>query len=125
MKTQHIISWILQLVIIAVLIPSAYMKLTGAPDSVSIFTQLGMEPYGRYIIGFLEASACLLLVTPNSAAHGSLLTICIMLGAALAHLTKIGFNSSSCFSCLVILIISAIVTYLRRMQIKSIARMLN
>ena len=125
MKKQTIISWILQICIIIVLAPSAYLKLTGAPESTSVFTSLGMEPAGRYIIGFLEAIACLLLITPNSAAYGGILTVCIMLGAILAHLTKLGFNDIACLTCIILLIISSIVTYLRRMQIRSIARMLN
>lgn len=125
MKTEIIISWILQVCIAAALIPSAYLKLTGSPESVATFTQLGMEPAGRYIIGFIEAAACLLLLTPTSAAYGGLLTVCLMLGAVLAHLTKLGFHDVSCVICIALLIASAMVTYLRRMQIRSIARMLN
>ena len=125
MKPQTIISWILQICIIAVFIPSSYLKLTGASESIETFTLLGMEPAGRYIIGFLEAATCLLLIAPNSIAYGGILSFCIMLGAILAHLTKLGFNDAACFICIALLIISAIVTYLRRMQIKAIARMLS
>ena len=125
MKKENIISWILQLCIVIAFAPSAYLKLTGAPESIATFDTLGMEPAGRYIIGFLEAAACLLLLTPNSVAYGSILTFYIMLGAILAHLTKLGFGESYSFICLALLVASAVITCIRKMQIKSIARMLN
>lgn len=125
MKPTHIISWILQLSIIALLAPAAYFKLTSDQESVAIFTSLGMEPAGRYIIGFLEAAACALLLTPNSVAHGAILSLGIMLGAVIAHTSKLGFNNIFAYSSITLVIGSSIIIYIRRKQIKSIARMLN
>jgi len=122
---QQIISWILQLCIIAMLAPAAYFKLTAHPESIAIFSQLGMEPAGRYIIGFLEAAACGLLLTPNSAAYGAILSLGIMLGAVIAHLTKIGFSDLFSYSSVALIVCASVIIYLRRKQIKSIARMLN
>ncbi len=123
--TQQIVSWVLQLGIIALLAPAAYYKLTGHNESTALFTTLGMEPGGRYIIGFLEATACALLLTPNSAVHGAILTLGIMIGAIIAHLSKIWFDSMFAYFSIALVIASSIVIYLRRKQIKSIARMLN
>lgn len=122
--TAQIISWILQLTIITLLAPAAYAKLTAHPDAVALFTTLEMEPAGRYIIGFLEAATCALLLNPNSAVHGAILSLGIMIGALIAHLSKIGFDNMFYFS-LILIITSSAIIYLRRKQIKSIARMLN
>ena len=123
-KTK-IISWILQLCIITMLAPAAYFKLTGHEGAIDLFTMLGMEPTGRYIIGFLEATACVLLLTPNSAVHGAILSLGIMIGAVIAHFSKIGFGDMFDYSSIALVICSSAIIYLRRKQINSIARMLN
>jgi hypothetical protein len=120
-----IISYVLQLFIIALLAPAAYHKLTSDAGSMALFTMLEMEPTGRYIIGFLEATACLLLMIPNSAVHGAILSLGIMIGAVIAHCSKIGFSEMFHFSSLALVISSSLIIYLRRKQINSIARMLN
>ncbi len=122
---SSIISYVLQLFIISMLAPAAYNKLTSDPGSIALFTILEMEPTGRYIIGFLEAAACVLLVTPNSTVYGAILSLGIMIGAFIAHCSKIGFNDLFHFSSLALMICSSIIIYLRRKQINSIARMLN
>jgi uncharacterized membrane protein YphA (DoxX/SURF4 family) len=120
-----IISYVLQLLIIAMLAPAAYHKLTSNADSIELFTMLEMEPTGRYIIGFLEATACILLLIPNSAVYGAILSLGIMIGAVIAHCSKIGFSEILHLTSLALVICSSIIIYLRRKQINSIARMLN
>lgn len=92
MKARLTFSWILQIIVVLILITPAWTKLIGTPEEIALFTQLGMEPTGRYIIGFLEALAIVLLLIPSSVTWGALLTLCIMSGAAIAHATKIGFG---------------------------------
>jgi len=126
MKSKSkIISWVLQLCIIALFAPAAYSKLTSHEASIALFTELGMEPTGRYVIGFLEAVACALLLMPNTAVHGAILSLGIMIGAVIAHFSKIGFNDMFAYFAIILVICSSAIIYLRRKQIKSIARMLN
>lgn len=120
-----ILSWLLQVGIVAVMAPAAYAKLTDSPESVALFTELGMESNGRYIIGFLEAVVCVLLLIPHTAVHGAVLTLGIMLGAIMAHLTKIGFTDAFSFLSILLTIASATIIFLRRKQIPAIARMLG
>jgi uncharacterized membrane protein YphA (DoxX/SURF4 family) len=91
MKKNHIISWIVQIIVAAILCYPAWGKLTSSTVEVELFTVLGMEPHGRYIIGLLESLAIILLMIPRSAVWGAFLALCIMSGAFLAHATKIGF----------------------------------
>ena len=125
-RSSLIISWILQLSIAAIFIPTAYFKLTGNPESVALFSKLGMEPTGRYVIGFLEAAACGLLLNPNSAVHGAILALGIMMGAVIAHSSKIGFSDGVFgYIAIALVIVSSAIIFIRRKQIKSIARMLS
>lgn len=123
--TERIISWILQIIIIVVLADAAYLKLSNNLEVIQMFSALGMEPAGRYIIGFLEAAACGLLLLPNAAVHGAILTFGIMLGAIIAHCSKIGFEGITPWAAVILVILSSIIIYLRRMQIPSIARMID
>ena len=124
-KSTHLLSWLLQLCIVALLAPAAYFKLTDHPESIELFTDLDMEPTGRYVIGFLEAIACLLLLIPQAIIHGALLSLCVMMGAIIAHFTKLGFSEMFSFAPILLVILAAVIIFLRRSQIKSIARMLD
>ena len=43
------VSWILQIVVAAILAQTLYFKFTAAEESVYIFTTLGIEPWGRIV----------------------------------------------------------------------------
>jgi len=122
---QRSISWVLQLVIVSILGYASFLKLSDDPVEVELFTMLGMESTGRYIIGFIEAAACVLLLLPNAAVHGAILTFGVMLGAMIAHCSKIGFEGMTPLAAILLVVSSLVIIYLRRKQIPSIARMLN
>lgn len=84
------LSWILQVVIAVILVQTLFFKFTGAPESVWIFSRLGMEPWGRIGTGVLELIAAILILTPRTATLGALLAAGLMLGALASHLTKLG-----------------------------------
>ena len=89
---KNIITWIAQILVVLILGQTLFAKFTGAPEPVELFTQLGMEPTGRYLIGFLELVACLLLLSNGSAALGAILAWGLMSGAIIGHITEIGFQ---------------------------------
>jgi len=89
-KPGRIVSWICRLVAAAILLQTLFFKFSGAPESVYIFTQVHMEPWGRYGSGVAELIASLLLVLPCYAWAGALLAIGVMLGAIGSHLTVLG-----------------------------------
>ncbi|MEX0326797.1 MAG: DoxX family protein [Puniceicoccaceae bacterium] len=90
MKKNHL-SWGLRLVAAVILLQTLYFKFTGAPESVAIFTQLGLEPHGRIGIGIAELIASILLLLPQTVALGALLGTGLMAGALMSHLTQLGF----------------------------------
>jgi hypothetical protein len=65
---MKILSWILRIVAAAILAQTLFFKFTAHPDSVAIFTAIGMEPEGRILIGVLELIAAVLLLVPGTVA---------------------------------------------------------
>jgi len=82
--------WVPRLIAAGVMAFVAYLKLTDNPGDVAIFTQLGMEPHGRYLVGVIEGFCALVLISPY-APVGAVLTSGVMLGALIGHATKLGF----------------------------------
>lgn len=73
-----------------IMIQTLYFKFTGSPESVYIFTTVGMEPWGRWSVGVMELIASLLLLMPSSAWLGGGLALGLMAGAIGMHLTLLG-----------------------------------
>lgn len=75
-----------------ILLQTLFFKFTAAPESVYIFSTLGLEPSGRIGSGVAELIAALLLLWPASAWVGAALALGIMGGAILSHLTVLGIE---------------------------------
>ena len=84
--------WVLRLLAAIILLQTLYFKFTAAPESIYIFSRIGMEPWGRIGTGILELIAGVLIVIPATTAFGSLLAVALMAGAIFFHLTKLGVN---------------------------------
>ena len=93
MNTKNIIYWAARLVTAVILLQTLYFKFTGAPESIAIFTKMGMEPWGRYGTGIVELIASLLLLMNSTAKFGALLSVGTMSGAIASHLFIIGIES--------------------------------
>ena len=87
-----VVSWVLRLVVAGILAQTLFFKFSGAAESVYIFSQLGMEPWGRIGSGIAELAAVILLVWPGWTALGALLSLAVISGAIGAHLTKLGIE---------------------------------
>ncbi|WP_040253698.1 DoxX family membrane protein [Psychroserpens mesophilus] len=83
---------ILRIIVAIILIQTLRFKFTSHPDSVYIFTKVGLEPMGRIIIGIVELLAGLLLLFKKTAWAGALLTLGVIGGAIMMHLTKLGIE---------------------------------
>jgi putative oxidoreductase len=91
-RTEKIISWICQLGAAGILGQTLFFKFTGAPESVYIFSAIGMEPWGRIGSGVMELVAVFLLLYPRTPVLGAVLAIGLMAGAIFFHLTKLGIE---------------------------------
>ena len=86
------LSWVLQLSVAVILLQTLFFKFTGAEESVFIFSTLGVEPWGRYASGLVELVAAALLLVPGCATYGALLSLGVISGAIVSHLTVLGIE---------------------------------
>lgn len=93
MNLKIILSWLLRLAAAVILLQTLYFKFSGHPESVELFTKLGVEPWGRIGTGVIEVIASVLLLIPAISFFGALLGVGLMAGAILSHLTVIGIES--------------------------------
>ena len=124
---QTITSWVLQVVVALILFQTLFFKFTGAAESKYIFSKLGLEPWGRIGSGVVELIACILLLHPRTVTLGAVLSLGVISGALMSHLTKLGIvvvNSDGTrdggllfILALTVFIGSAVILVLRRDQI--------
>jgi uncharacterized membrane protein YphA (DoxX/SURF4 family) len=89
---NNLLKWALRIIAAIILLQTLYFKFTGAPESVYIFTTLGIEPWGRIGSGVAELIASILLLIPRTTWMGAGLALGTMLGAIGSHLTKLGIE---------------------------------
>jgi putative oxidoreductase len=89
-RAGRIASWTLQIIAAGILGQTLFFKFSGAPESVYIFSKLGVEPWGRYLAGTTEIVAVILLLTPRLAVAGAAMTLGVMAGAIASHLGPLG-----------------------------------
>ncbi len=123
MKTNNILSWTFRLIAAIILLQTLYFKFSAAPESVYIFSQLGLEPWGRIGIGIAELIVGILLLIPRTAWLGAVGGIGVITGAIFAHLTKLGIivqgdGGTLFFLALAVFISCLIVLYLHRVDLQ-------
>lgn len=92
MKKNKILSWVLRILAAGLLLQTLYFKFSGAEESIYIFTEVGIEPWGRYSTGVAEAIAAILLLIPSTIAFGALMGAGIMAGAIASHFFILGIE---------------------------------
>ena len=84
----HLIPRLIVVIVIGQTLPFKY---SGAEESVWIFSQMGWEPWGRYLIAMVETLAILLLLSPWYII-GAIITLSIISAANFLHFTRLGLN---------------------------------
>ena len=113
---------ILRIAVALILIQTLRFKFTAHPDSVYIFTKVGLEPFGRIGIGVLELIAATLILIPKTIWAGSILTIGLLSGAVMMHLTLLGIEINNdggllFYMAVGVLILSIIILFTQRKNI--------
>jgi hypothetical protein len=106
-----------------------FFKFSAAPESVYIFTTVGMEPWGRIGVGILELLAAALLLFNRTAWLGSALALGLMSGAIVMHMTKLGISVQGdggylFFLSLMVTVCSAFVLFQNKSKVESVLRFL-
>ncbi|MCT4628657.1 DoxX family membrane protein [Winogradskyella sp.] len=129
MKSDKIIL-VLRIAVAIILIQTLRFKFTAHPDSVYIFETVGLEPFGRIGIGVLELIAGILLLIPKTVWAGALLTLGLIGGAIIMHLTRLGIEVKGdggvlFYTALITFILSAILLYYYKNEIPFIGKKLS
>lgn len=129
MKSNKIIL-VLRIAVAIILIQTLRFKFTAHPDSVYIFETVGLEPYGRIGIGILELIAGILLLIPKTVWIGATLTLGLMGGAIMMHLTQLGIEVRGdggvlFYTAVITFLLSALILYTQRKEIPFIRKKLN
>jgi len=97
MLIRKILIWVLRLLAAIILLQTLYFKFTAHPESVMLFSKLGMEPWGRIGTGILELVASILILVPRTTGFGAIMGLGLMAGALYFHFTKLGivFNGDA------------------------------
>jgi len=91
-KIKTLLYWAVRLVAALIMVQTLYFKFTGAEESIYIFSQVHMEPWGRFGVGILELIASVLLLINATAWMGAVLALGLMGGAIMMHLTILGIE---------------------------------
>lgn len=103
--------WVVQAALALMFIMAGASKLLGVSEMVTLFENVGMGQWLRYLTGILEIAAAFLLIIPSFVVFGGLLLAGVMAGAILSHLFIIG--GSPLIPC-IFLILSLLVIWGRR-----------
>lgn len=130
MNTRTFISWILRLTAAVILAQTLYFKFSGAEESRYIFSAIGMEPWGRYLVGCSELAAAVLLLWPRTAGLGGLLGLGVIAGALFFHFTVLGIDvqgdgGTLFYLALTVFVCCAGVLWLHRTEIEALWRRLR
>jgi uncharacterized membrane protein YphA (DoxX/SURF4 family) len=91
-QLKSIAVWLLRIVPAIILLQTLFFKFSASPESVYIFTKVGMEPWGRIGSGIAELIAAILILVPRTTWLGALLAMGVMSGAIFFHLTTLGIE---------------------------------
>ena len=95
MKKNKLI--ILKIIAAVIMLQTLFYKFSAADESVTLFTKLAgeHEAYMRIGTGILELIASVLLFVPKTIWLGALMTVGLMIGAVMGHLTKLGISHNN------------------------------
>ena len=88
---------VLKLIAAFIMLQTLFFKFTGAQESIDLFTKLAGENEAAMRIGtgVLELIASILLFIPKKTWLGAILTVGLMSGAIMSHLTKLGIEHNN------------------------------
>ncbi len=129
MKTKNLntVAWVAQIIAAVIMFQTLFFKFTAAPESIYIFSTLGIEPVGRIGTGVIELIVSILLLWPRTAGAAAVVGMGVMGGAIVSHLTVLGIDvqndGGKLFALALITIIACtIVAWIRRNDIPVVNR---
>jgi uncharacterized membrane protein YphA (DoxX/SURF4 family) len=111
---KKVLSLVFRVAAAVILLQTLFFKFTGAPESVELFTKLGVEPWGRIGTGVIELFTGILLLIPSTAFLGSFIGLGVMSGAIASHLLVLGIASAgdggTLFALAIVVFVTCLIT---------------
>lgn len=107
LNVKTITIWILRILAALIMLQTLYFKFTGHPQSIELFTKLGLEPWGRIGTGIFELIASVLILYPRTTGIGAVLGVGLMAGAIFFHVTVLGLDFGGDY----VLFLYAVITF--------------
>ena len=107
--------WVTQVALALMFLMAGGSKLAGVPAMVSLFGQIGVGQWFRYVTGLIEVVSGLALLIPAVAVFGALLLIPTMIGAIVVNVFVV---PASPVAPVVLLLLAAAVAWARRDQLR-------
>ena len=115
---RHLGIWALQVVVAAAFFAAGLAKLAGVPFMIQVFDQIGVGQWFRIVTGVVEIVGALALVYPGLAAIGGVWLGFTMVCAVATHIFVL---PSSPAPAAVLLALNAVIVYLRRDELVTLA----
>lgn len=130
MKTSTIVLWILRIIAAIIMLQTLYFKFSAAEESVFIFSEMGIEPWGRIATGIFELIASILILFSPTLVFGAIIGVGLMSGAILSHLTVLGIevkdDGGQLFAyALVVWLCCMVIIWFERQKIMNILKKIN
>ncbi len=130
MKSSTILLWVLRIIAAVIMLQTLYFKFSAAEESVFIFTEMGIEPWGRIATGIFELIASILILYRPTLIFGAIMAAGIMSGAIFSHLTVLGIevkdDGGQLFAyALIVWMCSAIIIWIEKEKIMQLVKKLN
>jgi uncharacterized membrane protein YphA (DoxX/SURF4 family) len=106
--------WVLQVLLAFQFAGGGWLKLSGAPVMVDMFTTIGVGQWFRIVVGSLEIAGAVGLLIPRLAGLAALGLSCLMLGAITTNLLILKADSRIA---IMLLLLSGLVAWGRWPQI--------
>lgn len=124
---MKIFLFLLKLMITLIVGQTLFFKFSGASESIYIFSTLGIEPWGRFLLGTMELLSIILLWIPKTTLYALILILGMMSGAIASHLFILGIQIMGDGGELFILglvtwLASAVLLFSRREEIQTLGR---
>ena len=107
--------WLTQVALALMFLMAGGSKLAGVPAMVTLFDQVGVGQWFRYVTGIIELTAGIALLIPSAGIFGAMLLISTMIGAIIVNVFVV---PASPVPPLVLLLLAATVAWARRDQIR-------
>jgi putative oxidoreductase len=118
---RRIGTWTLHVVVAAAFFAAGAMKLAAVPSEVQLFAQIGLGQWFRVVTGVVQIVGAFALVYPGLASIGGLWLGFTMFCAVVANVAVLHTSPAPA---IVLMLLNALIVYLRRGELASLARTL-